>query len=70
MYDYSKLRGRIIEKFGSMSAFADALGTSRVTVSLKMNNEAGFTRDNIIKWSELLEIPEEEYAQYFFCKST
>lgn len=70
MYDYSKLRGRIVEKYGSMSAFADVLGTSKVTVSLKMNNELGFTRENIIKWADLLDIPEEEYALYFFCKTT
>lgn len=70
MYDYSKLRGRIIEKFGSMSAFAKALGISKVTVSLKLNNGLGFTRENIIKWADLLDIPEEEYALYFFCKTT
>lgn len=66
MYDYSKLRGRIVEKYGTLSAFAEALGTSLVVVSNKMNNKAGFTRTDIEKWSGLLDISGMEYDAYFF----
>lgn len=66
MYDYSKLRGRIVEKYGTLSAFAEALGTSLVVVSNKMNNKAGFTRADIEKWSGLLDISGMEYDAYFF----
>ena len=34
-YTYNKLRGRIIEKYGSQSAFADEIGRSQVSVSRK-----------------------------------
>ena len=70
MYDYSKLRGRIVEKYGTITAFAGTLGISKTTISLKLKNEIGFSRDDIVKWAELLAIPEEEYTLYFFCKTT
>lgn len=68
MYDYSKLRGRIVEKFGTISAFTKALGSSTVTVSVKLNNKSGFSRSDIEHWSELLEIPSAEIGLYFFVK--
>ena len=70
MYDYSKLIGRIIEKYGSYTAFAEALGVSKTVVSMKLNNESGFTRDNIWEWANLLDIPEHDFGLYFFCKAT
>ena len=70
MYDYSKLRGRIVEKYGTITAFAGVLGISKTTISLKLKNEIGFSRDDIVKWAELLKIPEDEYTLYFFCKTT
>lgn len=66
MYDYSKLRGRIVEKFGTMSRFAEELGLSLVAVSNKLNNKSGFTRADIEKWATLLDIPSSEYDVYFF----
>ena len=66
MYDYSKLRGRIIEKFGSMQAFSDAVGTSNVTVSRKLNDVVGISREDIEAWSEKLEIKPEEYGSFYF----
>ena len=33
MFDYSKLRGRIKEIFGTQDAFADAVGIGRVSLS-------------------------------------
>ena len=38
-FNYSKLRGRIIEKYGSQSDFAKAFGCSDRTLSLKMNGK-------------------------------
>ena len=68
MFDYSKLRGRIVEKYGSQLNFAKALGKAEQTVSAKLNNTVGLTRQDIITWSELLEISECDYGAYFFCK--
>ena len=46
-FDYSKLRGRIVEKYGNQAKFAAALGVSENTFSLKMNNKVRFTTDDI-----------------------
>lgn len=65
-FDYSKLRGRIIEKYGSQTAFVKSFGTSENTFSMKMNNKVRFTSDDIIKISQMLEIPEDKIGLYFF----
>jgi len=68
LFDYSKLIGRIIEKFGSRRAFASAYGISENAMSLKLTNKMGITTDDIIAWiaPEFLDIPEEEIHAYFF----
>lgn len=63
---YAKLRGRITEKYGTMSAFAEALDTQIQQVSRKLNEEVGFTKKDILKWCELLEIDIAEIGVYFF----
>ena len=65
-FDYSKLRGKIVEKYGNQSNFASALGISENTLSLKMNNKVRFTTDDITTISRLLEIDAEEIGKYFF----
>jgi len=65
-YNYSKLKGRIVEKFGTMAAFADALGMTRQAISAKMTGKVGFSRDNIVHWAKLLDISKDDYGAYFF----
>ena len=67
-FDYSKLRGRIIEKFGSIKAFAEAYGLTSVTMSNKLNNKVTISTDDIVRMSEpeFLDIPPSEYHTYFF----
>lgn len=66
MFDYSKLRGRIVEKFGTITNFAERLSISRVSVDYKLNNKVQISRSDIIEWSKLLDISPEEYGIYFF----
>lgn len=65
-YSYNKLRGRIVEKFGTQEEFARILGVSKNSLSLKMNGKTSFSQSDVIKWSELLEIETNEIGQYFF----
>ena len=65
-FKYAKLRGKIKEKFGTESRFAQALGVSLITVSKKLNGRSQFTKKDIEKWSETLGIPIEEAGSYFF----
>ena len=64
-FDYSKLRGRIVEKYGSITRFADALGISKSALSVKLNNHRLFTQDEIYRAIILLDI-EHEATEYFF----
>lgn len=64
--NYNKLKGRIIEKYGSFYNFADALGVSKVSLSKKMNGHSGFSRDDIVKWCGLLSIDRNDLEAYFF----
>jgi hypothetical protein len=66
MFDYSKLRGRIVEKYGSISKFSEKLTISRTSVDLKLNNKVDISRAEILEWSKLLDINADEYSSYFF----
>lgn len=65
-FQYAKLRGRIIEVFGSQSKFAKALKISENSLSKKLNGKTQFRQDDIQIWCYLLEIPIEEAGLYFF----
>ena len=67
-HDFSKLRGRITEKFGKNYAFANALGISTHTLSERLNNQRPWNYDDISKAIEILEIPDVEVCSYFFAK--
>ena len=65
-YSYNKLRGRIVETYGSQKEFAKVLGLSENSLSKKMNGKTGFSQEDIITWSNLLDIEPGDYNLYFF----
>ena len=65
-FNYSKLRGRIVEKFGSQQAFAMELGISDCTISTKLNGHTYFTQEEIAKAVKILDIDPAEVTSYFF----
>ena len=67
-YNYRKLIGRIIEKFGTRRAFAKACGFSENTISKKLSGKMAITTDDINDWSsaDLLDIDSSEFPEYFF----
>ncbi len=66
MYTYRKLRGRIIEKYGTLSNFAEISGMSLTWLSAKLNNRSGLSQQNMDLWAKLLDIELVEYGEYFF----
>lgn len=64
--DYNKLVGRIIEKYGSRTAFSDAIGLTQEALSRRLNNGSNFRTEEYIKACELLDIPPKEMHLYFF----
>ena len=67
-FDYSKLRGRIVEKFGNMNAFANEVGISQIALSRKLNNKTSITREDMINWSKVLDISIDEYGAFYFAE--
>lgn len=65
-YDYSKLRGRIVEKYGTVTAFSAALGSNVNTVLSKLNGTTGWKMQDIESSLSLLDISRDEIGLYFF----
>lgn len=65
-FDYSKLRGRIREKYGTEQKFAAAMGIGRVSLSSKLNNESDFTRKQMLRAAEVLDLDATQIPEYFF----
>lgn len=68
MYDYSKLCGKIREKFGTQEAFSTKLGISSTTLSYKLNNKVQWTQEEIDRAVELIGEPVSKIPAYFFAK--
>ena len=68
VYDYSKLEGRIIEKFGTRESFARASGMTPKSIYDKLNNKTIWKQPEISKAMDLLSISGEDIELYFFKK--
>lgn len=65
---YAKLRGKIREVFGTQDKFAEAMGMSTVSISQRLNGKLEWKACEIAKACEILGIPLEDAALYFFTK--
>lgn len=65
-YDYAKLNGKIVEKCGTQAVFAERMGLSERTISLKLNNKVAFKQPEIQKALSILELTESDIQAYFF----
>lgn len=65
-YNYAKLLGRIVEKAGTQRNFAEQMGLSERSVSLKLNGKTGWKQCEISKACSILEIGDKEISTYFF----
>ena len=64
--DYSKLLGAITEKMGTQLAFAQAMGVSERSISLKLNNKVSWKDSEISKAVEVLGLNPKDIPAYFF----
>lgn len=64
-FDFSKLRGRIVEKFGTCERFAQAMGKSKGWLSVRLNNTVHWRPAEIREAAVLLEIPDDEIPAFF-----
>ncbi len=66
-FDYSKLRGRIVEKCGTQTVFSQKVGLSMVSLGKKLNGNRSFKDREIVRIAEILGISIDEIPAYFFC---
>lgn len=65
-FDFSKLQGLIVEKYGTRSAFAAAWGKHDSYLSNRLNNVVKFDTEDIYECCQLLGINAEDIPVYFF----
>lgn len=65
-YDYSALNGKIVEVFTTQANFAEALGYSERTVSLKLNGHVPWKDIEIYRAINLLGLTVDDIPRYFF----
>lgn len=65
-FNYSKLKGRIVEIFGSQISFAKAMEWSERTLSLKLNGKVPWKQTDIAKAIRLLKLSDSDIQDYFF----
>lgn len=68
VYDYSKLLGKIKEKYGTQKEFAKALGVGNTSLSQRLNNHLEWTQDEMKKTMILFNEPLNKINEYFFTK--
>lgn len=68
-YDYSELQGDIRRVFGTQNAFAKAMGMAESTLSLKLNNKAEWSQDDMMLAVRLLNAGTAKIGPYFFTRA-
>ena len=66
IFDYSKLKGKIREKYKVQENFAKVLGIANNTLSTKLNNTSDFSQLQIYKAINALELQKSDVCDYFF----
>ena len=65
-YEYGALFGKIREKFGTQTNFAQAMGMSTRSMSLKMTSKRSWKQSEIVTAASLLDIEAKDIPMYFF----
>ncbi len=65
-FSYNKLKGRIVEIFGSQALFSKRIGVSEQTITAKLAGRSKFSQDDIIDWCNALDIDQHDIGLYFF----
>lgn len=65
-FDYSKLKGRIREKYNKYENLVPLINMSEATLSRKLNGKSYFDSREMLELSVALDIPDAERDEYFF----
>lgn len=62
---YRLLRGRMIEKYGSVKAFVRETKSTYQNVINKLNGKTKINTEEVQEWAEVLDIESEEVGRFF-----
>lgn len=65
---YNKLRGKIVEVFGSQAIFSRAIHLSEQSITAKLTGKSSFSQSDIITWCDALGIDQNDIGLYFFTR--
>ena len=65
-FNYNKLRGKIVEIYGSQIESAQAMKWSEKTLSLKLNGKVPWKQTDIMTAIQILRLSESDIQDYFF----
>ena len=65
-FDYSALKGKIIEVYGTRRKFAEAMGMTQSSLSCKLSGAVKWAPAEMYKAQELLGFPDDQICVYFF----
>ena len=68
MFDYTKLKQRIIEQCGSVAKFSKEMPLSQASVYAKLNNQSEWTQQEVLKAASILDIRKADIPAYFFAE--
>ncbi len=62
---YRLLRGRMVEKYGSVKAFSRSINKNYQNIINKLNDSTKINTEEMLTWAEALEIESEEIGRFF-----
>lgn len=65
-FDYSKLKGRIVEICGTRAVFANRMRKSERTISLKLGGKIPWRQNEIMDAVKILGLDISDIQEYFF----
>lgn len=65
-HTFNKLKGRIVEKAGTMGNFAEKMGFSATTLVKKMAGKTEWAADEMLQASNILDFPVSDIPLFFF----
>lgn len=65
-YDYSRLKERILKKYGTLTKFSEAMDCKISTMSMRLNNRSEWPQSDIYKAKELLNISNRDIGAFFY----
>lgn len=65
-FDFSKLEGRIVEKFGTRRDFAEGMGLTPQQLHYRLTSVVSFKMTEVVKACDLLDIESDQVVAYFF----